>query len=103
MSKRLAYLEKVTTEGSQDAFTWYALAIEYGGQERIDDAVRTYESLRAIDPGYVPQYLMCGQMLAKAKRAEEARAWLTAGLEVAQKKGDTHAYGEMENVLAGLE
>lgn len=102
MSKRLLYLEKVTTEGSKDPFTWYCLAMEYAGQNRYDDALRTYRALRDIDPDYVPQYLMCGQMLIEATHEALAKEWLSAGLTVAEKKGDKHAYSEIQNVLAKL-
>jgi tetratricopeptide (TPR) repeat protein len=102
-NKRLAYLEKVTSEGSKDPFAWYGLANEYNGQGRPDDALRTFEKLRELDPAYVPQYLMCGQMLANMKRADEARAWLTQGLEAAKKAGNAHALSEITNVLASLD
>lgn len=102
MSKRLLYLEKVTSEGSTDAFTWYALGMEYKGLERVDEALATFVRLREIDPGYVPMYLMCGTMLGKAQRADEARAWLEQGVETARKKGDSKALGELQDALAAL-
>jgi tetratricopeptide (TPR) repeat protein len=103
MSKRLLFLEKVTSEGSKDPFAWYGLANEYGSLGRHEDALRTFEKLREMDPSYVPQYLICGQMLANLKRPEEARAWLTQGLEAATKAGNTHALSELSNVLASLD
>ena len=103
MSKRLAYLEKVTTDGSKDPFAWYALANEYSGLGRHDDALRTFEKLRDMDPSYVPQYLICGQMLANLKRPDEARTWLTQGIEAAKKAGNTHALSELTNVLESLD
>jgi len=101
MSKRLAYLEKITSEGSTDPFAWYGLALEYKTAGRVDDALRTFESLRAKSPDYVPMYLMCGQMLIDAGR-DGARAWLEAGIEAAKAKRDTHALGELEAALEGL-
>lgn len=103
MSKRLAYLEKVTSEGSKDSFAWYALANEYANLGRPEEALRTFEALRAMDPSYVPQYLICGQMLVNAKRPDEARAWLTQGIETATRTGNTHALSELQNVLATLD
>lgn len=103
MSKRLAYLEKVTSEGSKDPFAWYGLANEYSSLGRHEEALRTFEKLRELDASYVPQYLICGQMLANLKREEEARVWLTQGVEAAQKAGNTHALSEITNVLASLE
>ena len=101
--KRLAYLEKITSEGSKDPFAWYGLANEYSSLGRPEDALRTFEKLRELDASYVPKYLMCGQMLVNLKRAEEARAWLTQGIEAAKKAGNTHALSELSNVLATLD
>lgn len=103
MSKRLLFLEKVTSEGSKDPFAWYGLANEYAGLGRPEDALRTFEKLREMDATYVPQYLMCGQMLVNQKRPEEARVWLEQGIAAAQKAGNTHALSELQNVLATLD
>jgi predicted Zn-dependent protease len=102
VSKRLAYLEKITSEGSTDPFAWYGLALEYKTLGRVDDALRTFESLRAKSPDYVPMYLMCGQMLADAGRTDVARGWLEAGIAAAQAKKDSHALGELESALDAL-
>jgi len=102
MSKRQLMLEKLTSEGSKDPFHWYALALEYSGADRIDDAARTFTELRRIDEGYVPMYLMCGTMLAKAGRTAEAREWLEAGMTTARAKGDDHALSEIQEALGNL-
>ena len=102
MSKRLLYLEKVTTDGTADSFAWYALGLEYAGLGRIDDALRTFAGLREKDAKYVPMYLMCGTMLAKAGRADEARTWLTDGQGVAKEAGDGKALGELSEALGSL-
>ena len=101
MSKRLLYLEKITGEGSSDPFAWYGLALEYKTAGRVDDALRTFETLRKNNPDYVPMYLMCGQMLIDAGR-EGAEAWLEAGIAMAGTKRDTHALGELEAALDAL-
>jgi tetratricopeptide (TPR) repeat protein len=99
-SKRLEFLLKVTSSDKADSFTWYALALEYKGLGRIDDALTTFAELRRRDPDYVPMYLMCGTMLAEGGRREEAKDWLSTGLVTAKRKGDTHAAGEIEAALA---
>jgi predicted Zn-dependent protease len=103
MSKRLAYLEKVTAEGSTDPFAWYGLALEYRNLERWDEALQTFTALRTRTPDYVATYLMCGQMLEKVGRKDEARDWLEAGIVQAKAKRDSHALGELESALAALE
>ena len=102
MSKRLAFLEKLTSEGSKDPFAWYGLAMEYRNVDRPEDALRTFEALRASNPDYVAMYLMCGQLLEKLTRFDEARTWLEQGIVEAKKKGDSHALGELEGALSGL-
>jgi predicted Zn-dependent protease len=101
-SKRLDVLLKMTASPSADSFAWYALALEYRGLGRVDEALSTFTELRRRDPSYVAMYLMCGTMLTEAGRREEARDWLSEGIAAARKKGDTHAAGELEGALAAL-
>lgn len=100
-SKRLAVLEKMTAAGSTDPFAWYGLALEYRSLGRHDDAVATFTKLRDLDPGYVPQYLMCGSLLIELGRKDEARVWLEQGITTARAKGDSHALSELTSALAG--
>lgn len=102
-SKRLAFLQKSTAEGSTDPLAWYGLAMEYRKLERWDEALQTFTSLRAMKPDYVPMYLMCAQMLEGIGRPDDARAWLEAGIEQARQKGDSHALSELESALAALD
>jgi hypothetical protein len=102
MSKRLLYLEKITTEGSTDPFHWYCLAQEYRSQEKNDDAVRTFDKLAEMAPDYVPMFLMAGQLLEKMGKVDDARSWLDRGIATAKKKGDSHALGELESARSLL-
>lgn len=102
MSKRLAFLENLTKGGSKDPMAWYGLAMEYRTQGRLEDSLAAFETLRKESPDYVAMYLMCGDVLSKLGRKDEARSWYEAGIEVARKKGDSHAAGELESALAGL-
>jgi hypothetical protein len=101
-SKRLEFLLKMTASGASDPFPWYGLALEYRGLERYDEALATFERLRAISPHYVPMYLMCGQMLEKMNRKDDARVWLSQGIAAARAKGDAHALSELEAALGAL-
>jgi predicted Zn-dependent protease len=104
-SKRLEFLLKQTASGgaaASDPFAWYGLAMEYRALSRHDEALATFEALCERTPDYVPMYLMCGQMLETMGRIEDARTWLSRGVEAARKKGDTHATSELEAALAAL-
>jgi predicted Zn-dependent protease len=99
---RLDVLLKMTASPSADSFAWYALALEYKGLGRIDEALETFAKLREKDADYVPMYLMCGTMLIEAGRRPDARGWLEAGVSAARAKGDTHALGEISGALESL-
>jgi hypothetical protein len=99
MSKRLEMLEKMAASGKADAFALYALAMEYRSEGRTEDALATFEKLREKDVGYVPMYLMAGQLLLESGRPHDAKGWLEAGIEVATSKGDSKAKGELITAL----
>jgi tetratricopeptide (TPR) repeat protein len=101
-SKRLPILEKMVATGSNDPMALYALAMEYRSLERYEESFATFERLRAAHPDYVAQYLMCATVLEKLGRGGEQKSWLSAGVDAARAKRDTHALGELEAALAAL-
>jgi tetratricopeptide (TPR) repeat protein len=101
-SKRLQMLFEATSRPGADAFAWYALAMELRGLGRIDEAFETFRTLREKDPAYVPAYQMCGAMLIEAGRPEEAKEWLSKGVEAARRSGNSKALTEMEQALQRL-
>jgi tetratricopeptide (TPR) repeat protein len=102
VNKRLAFLEQTTRAGSADSFAWYALALEYRKEQRFDEAVSAFTSLRTKDPAYLPLYLMAGQTLVEAGRAADASAWFREGIELARERGDGKTLSELESALADL-
>ena len=100
-SKRLEVLLKLTAGPDAGSFGWYALAMEYRGLGRLDDALDTFRTLREKDPAYVPMYQMCGMMLIDAGRREEAEDWLRTGLEAARRVGNAKTAEEIEQALKG--
>jgi predicted Zn-dependent protease len=102
-NKRLAFLEKVTADGSEDPLAWYGLAMEYRKLQRWDESLQTFTTLRTRKPDYIAMYLMCGQMLDEAGRKDDAREWLESGLTRAKANGDSHAAGEIESALSLLD
>jgi predicted Zn-dependent protease len=99
VNKRLEMLEKLTSAGKADSFTWYALALEYRKEGRVDDAVATFVTLREHDAEYLPMYLMAGTTLLDHERASEATEWLEQGIVLATRKGDGKALGELQDAL----
>ena len=98
-NKRITMLESIVNAGKADSFAFYALALEYRKESRLEDALKIFGSLRERDPDYLPMYLMAGQIYVAAARFTEARDWLEAGLRLAQTKGDSKAFGELQAEL----
>lgn len=99
---RLAALEMMVSGAPNDPFPYYCLAQEYRSRGRAEDSVTAFEGLRGRFPTYVPQYLMAAQVLQELGRLSDARAWLTAGIDVARAARDGHSLGELEGALAAL-
>lgn len=100
MNKRLTYLTQLIDSGKADAFAHYALAMEYKKAGNVAEAGRAFTLLRDKFPDYVPQYLMAGQMYLDDKQLELASDWLSRGVVVAEKMGDSKAAGEIQAALA---
>ncbi len=103
VNKRLAFLEQMTKAGSADSFAWYGLALEYRKEQRYDDALAAFTSLRDKEPGYLALYLMAGQTLVEAGRGSDAKEWLEAGVALARERGDNKTLGELETALAEID
>lgn len=102
MSKRLALVESLIAQGSQDPFVWYARAMELRSLARLEDALHAYEDVKTRFPHYVPTYLMAGQVAAELSMWDAARAWLQKGIECARGSGEAHALSELQAALAAL-
>jgi len=82
-----------------EAFPRYALAIEYKNGNRFAEAREEFTVLMRDHADYVATYLHAGNTcLALGDRAA-AREAFARGIEVAARKGDAHARGELEGAL----
>lgn len=84
-----------------DPFPRYGLAMELAKRDD-DEAVPVFESLLADHPGYVPSYLMFGQLLLRRGQPQRAATVLERGIEAAAAAGDEHALGELRSARAEL-
>jgi thioredoxin-like negative regulator of GroEL len=99
---RREMLEELLAKKPEDAFARYGLAMECmnGGDATGADAHFRY--LLEHNAGYVPAYLMYGQLLVREQREDEARKVLTSGIAAAAQQRNEHARSEMETLLAEL-
>jgi hypothetical protein len=102
MSARLAMFDKLIAKGTNDPFVYYGRAMELRGLARGDEALAAFASMRDTFPGYVPQYLMAGQLAAELGQVALAREVMEQGLLQAEQAGDSHAHSELTSALTSL-
>jgi predicted Zn-dependent protease len=99
---RASTLAKFVEKNPKDPFPRYALALEHKNHGRLDACLAAFEELMLAVPDYVATYLHYGNALVEAKRVDRAREVYQIGLEAAMRKGDMHAFGELQGALAAL-
>ena len=99
---RLGMLRKMAAAKPDDPFPAYGLAMELAKQGELEDARQTFAGLVERQPGYIPAYLMFGNLLVRMGQRDEASSTYVAGIEAATKAGDDHARSELEGALDEL-
>jgi Flp pilus assembly protein TadD len=100
---RMQRIEAMLAEAPGDPELHYMLAMEHISQQDDAGAVRCFEKLFAVAPNYPPAYHMAGRTLQRLGRVDEARAILQKGIPLAMSRNDTHAAGEMQELMESLE
>ncbi|NNE71731.1 MAG: tetratricopeptide repeat protein [Rhodothermales bacterium] len=95
----LGYLEA----DPDDAFTRFALALEYIKESDHTRALELFEGLVNDQPEYVGTYYHLAGLYRELNRGDEARATYEAGIAVASRLGDRHAESELRGALLELE
>jgi len=99
---RIATFKSFIARSPADPFPRYGLAMELKSQGDLAAAWTAFSELLDQFPDYVATYLMAGGTLTGLGRKDEAAAIYRRGIEVAGRKGDAHARGELETALAEL-
>jgi predicted Zn-dependent protease len=95
-------LREILTAEPGNSFARYGLAMELAKSGETAAALGEFDALLERDPGYTAGYFMAAQTLATAGRRDEAIVRLKNGIESARRSGNSHAAGEMEEMLEGL-
>lgn len=99
---RIATFRSFISKSPADPFPRYGLAMELKGRGELDEAWTVFEELISKFPDYVATYLMAGGTLLALGRKDEAATIYQQGIEVASRRGDTHARGELQSALAEI-
>ncbi len=96
---RIATFQSFIARAPGDPFPRYGLAMEYKNRGDLAAAWTAFSELVDQFPDYVPTYLMAGGTLSTLGRRDEAADIYRRGIEVATRRGDPHARGELEAAL----
>lgn len=96
---RIAIFKNFIARAPGDPFPRYGLAMEHKSRGDLTAAWAAFSELLEQFPEYVPSYLMAGGTLIGLGRRDEAAAVFRRGIEVAARKGEPHARGELESAL----
>jgi tetratricopeptide (TPR) repeat protein len=99
---RIATFRSFIAKSPTDPFPRYGLAMELKGNGELAEAWAAFDELITNFPDYVPTYLMAGGTLVALGRKDEAAEIYRKGIEVARKRGDQHARGELEAALSEI-
>lgn len=102
MSTRREKIEAMLADEPHDTFLRYSLAMEQEKAGEHEASLAGFYGLTRDNPPYVPAFFRAGQQLVGLDRIGEARAALRDGIEAARQQGDSHAAGEMAELLASL-
>lgn len=100
---KIGMLSQILAQNPQDAFARYGLAMAHASDGDLPTAISEFDRLLADHPGYTAGYFMAAQTLVKAGRNEDAKARLEQGIAGARREGNSHAAGEMQQLLDQLE
>lgn len=101
-NSRRMQIETMLQAEPHDLFLRYCLAVEMQSDGESDRALLQFDELCREQPPHVAAFFRRAQLLVELDRIEEARTALREGIEIARIQGDTHAAGEMSELLADL-
>jgi thioredoxin-like negative regulator of GroEL len=99
---RRARIERMLEDDPGDVFLRYSLALEMEAAGEWEAALGILTGLARGPEAYVPAFQMAAQHLAARGRFDDARDLLRDGIEEARRQGNSHAAGEMAELLMSI-
>jgi len=101
-NNRVMQLKEFLAKTPEDAFLNYALAIEYVGMGKDDDAKAIFENLLENQPTYTATYYHLGKLYEREGRKDDAETVYRKGIMLTMKNREQHAMAELQNALSNL-
>lgn len=86
-------------EDPQDAFSRYALALEYMKENNDQEAALLMDHLYKTNPEYLPNYYHYGKLHERLGQPELSREIYNKGIILARSQGDQHTMSELRSAL----
>ncbi|MDB4952705.1 MAG: hypothetical protein JWO36_274 [Myxococcales bacterium] len=99
---RIATFRSFIARTPSDPFPRYGLAMELKGAGKLEEAWTCFAELMEKFPDYVATYLMAGGTALALGRKDEAAETYRKGIDVAGRRGDSHARKELESALSEI-
>lgn len=103
MKSRLEQLYEFLEESPEDPFLHYAISSELLKKGDTDLALTGYQQLIQRFPDYQGTYYHLGKLYERLGRTDDAVTTYEAGMHIALKGRNQHAYGELASALASLQ
>lgn len=103
MSDRLQKIQAMLADSPADPELLYMLAMEQVSLGDDRGAVQAFSDAISADANYVAAYHQAGRALVRLGEDARAKSILDAGIKVSLARGNTHAAGEMSELLASME
>jgi Tfp pilus assembly protein PilF len=103
LTPRMRQLQQMLTRQPDDPFLLYGVAMEYKKAGDSGRALDYFGQVLRRDPNYCYAYYQQAQVHELLGDVAAARQTLRAGLEAADRSGDSHARQEIETALDVLE
>jgi predicted Zn-dependent protease len=100
--QRLRAFRALVEKSPDDAFARYSLAMGLRAAGRHEEAAGEFAELARRHPGYVPTYLMWGQVLEGLGRTDQARRAYQDGAAAAREARNDHALSELTQAAEAL-
>lgn len=88
---------------NNDAFSSYALALEYKKLGAFPEAIQWFEKTLQIDGHYLAVFYQLGQLYVSLKQLEQALSVFDRGIELAMLQQDVKTLAELKNARMNAE
>ncbi|HBH07537.1 MAG TPA: hypothetical protein DDX92_13140 [Flavobacteriales bacterium] len=101
--ERLELIEEMRKKNPEDSFLAYAAALEYNKLGEKNEAISIIEALLKRDPQYLSAYYQLGRIYEETDQHKKAVSVYKEGKEIARKRHDQKAIGELSEALMLLD